>query len=103
MLSEDKKVVHKAILLLERAWESYKKALANTDGYELLGDMAARSQFNLMPVLQLVRIFEQSDWNMTHQIKEFLHKKHRRIISSQIAEDAFQRPRTQNTGSLLTQ
>ena len=91
MLSEDKKVVDKEIRLLKRGWELYKKARANTDGYEMLADMADRSQFNLLPVVQLVRIFEQSDWKMTPQIKDFLKNKHMRIISSQISEDAFQR------------
>ena len=51
-----------------------------------------QSQFNWLPVQQLVLAMEENQWELPSQkIIDFLKKKHRRIISSQIVEDAFGR------------
>ena len=46
------------------------------------------SQFNDVSVQQLELAIEDNDWNL---IENFLHKKHSRLLSSQIAEDCFNR------------
>ena len=62
-------------LSLQKAFKLYQEAVANPDGYELFGDMAARSQFNLLSVIQLVKILQSSNRKMIPQTKEFLRNK----------------------------
>ena len=69
--------------------EVHKWVMADTSGE--LQEYQMRSQFQLLPVEQLALAMEEAGYEMTDKVAGFLAKKHQRIISSQISEDAFQR------------
>lgn len=56
-------------------------------------EVSRRCQFNLECVIQLIDMFEETEWQLelTTKQRSFLLKKHSRLLASQICEDSFNR------------
>lgn len=88
-LHTDPAVVKRELGAFRNGYRLHLEVAARAASVGSLRQMVDRSQFNLAPVMQLVRACESFNWDPTSvpaEFLEFLAKKHRRVLGTQIAE-----------------
>lgn len=92
LIEGDDNLVAKEIAKFKYEWLTFQDFKMRAQGHAGAKRFVDQSQFNWLPVQQLVLAMEENHWEMpSPKIIDFLKKKHKRIISSQIVEDAFGR------------
>ena len=78
----------------------FQRLKENPDDLAMFSKLAGRSMFQLVCYEQLAELLCQANWNLTPEVKGFVEQASKRIISSQLAEDGFNRqknaPKYQN-------
>lgn len=92
-----------AIKLFRSDYERFLHLEDRVRAGEPLDDMLARSCFQTLPVQQVLRHLETSQWRVTPALEAFLAQKYRCFLQSQLAEDAFNTLRRLETSSLNKQ
>lgn len=96
-LHPDGRVRKQEVTAFKSAFALHQELVALGGERGVLKAFAERSQFNLLPVQQLVEACKSCGWHqdLNPEVREFVRERHHPLISTQTVEDEFQRQKRQ--------
>lgn len=91
-IADDPQLVASEVAAFRKAHQEWEAFKANPGGHAGVRDVVQRNQFQWVCTEQLVAAMEEHNWGLpSDRLRAFIEKKHNRLLSSQIVEDAFGR------------